>query len=96
MKILRFLVALLVMVFVSFTGVFADGSEETEVEYEEVCTTSYGGVKTCEKREIPKETIVHDVTEVETGVVENVMLAVGLFVAGYLVLVLAKRWEVIK
>ncbi len=74
----------------SAAPVFADGSTVTKT----VCTTQYGGVRECEEVEVTRDEITHPVEE--TGIVENVLLAGGLFVAGYALLLLVKHRAEIK
>lgn len=76
-------------------GASADGEQtKTVVETREVCTTTYGGGTECKTVEVPREEIVHE--PVDTGIVENASIAIALFISGYLVMLLAKRYEVIK
>lgn len=80
------LVSVFWMVFFVIVGsVKADG-----VETKRVCTqtSQYGGAveTTCWEEEVPKEEVVHDVTEVDTGIVENVLLAAGLMGIGLVIM----------
>lgn len=81
----------LMILALSAAPVAADG-EKTRV-----CTSTYGGGVECKEVETIKETVTrHDVTAQNTGVVDNVILAGSFFVAGYLLFLLAKRYELIK
>lgn len=62
--------------------VFADGNEK-------VCYAQYGGGVICDEP-APEEA---PVGETNTGVVENVMLAGGLFAAGYVLLAAANKYS---
>jgi len=72
-----------VLLVVGSPGVVVAGGDENEVEKKVVCTTVYGGGTECRTEEYPKEEVVHDVQEVDTGMVENLMVAGGVFGLGF-------------
>lgn len=76
---------------VTVTGVLADGNKTTETRTICTQTTKYGGdvETTCTEEEIPVEEVVKKVVEeVDTGVVENVLVAGVVFAVGYMTLAL--------
>lgn len=68
----------------SVVPAYADGTKK-------VCTTQYNGATTCEEvTEVTRPT--PELTkEVETGIVENMAIATGLFVAGYALMIAAQK-----
>lgn len=90
----RFLVGGLVAViaWLSVASVaLADGATTTR----RVCHTTYGNVTECVDEEVPVEVIEHEPIEevelVETGIVDEVLLPVGLFGAGAVVLAIVGK-----
>jgi len=86
-QIQRFIVGSLFAGFVLLVGVTAVFAAGDTVETKTVCTTTYGGATEC--HEVIREEVVHPT--VDTGIVGNLMIAAGLFTAGYLILIVAQK-----
>lgn len=98
-KFLAVGITALLVLLASTSAVRADGDETKQ--FRKVCsqTTKYGGdvETTCWEEEIPTEEVVTEVIQqVDTGIVENVIIAGVMFAVGYAVLAYMQRESLLK
>lgn len=93
-KISKVIFGLVASLYLLASPVIADGNKKVETRTICTQTSKYGSdvETTCYEEEIPVEEVVQEVIEkVDTGIVENLLVVGGLFVAGYALMLLASE-----